>query len=131
MWDECRFDISHCGEMVPNSFCWNLSIVHKGEVRCRAPYVGDSTYARCATFNTDPNTPVEWTPPTCVMVCPVPQPIPDGYVLTGDQWTCATGYIGRARTRCQLGNGTCDAVQVLSGCDRLEPCIRPPEAESA
>ena len=24
LWDECRFDISHCGEMVPNSFCWNL-----------------------------------------------------------------------------------------------------------
>jgi len=119
LWDECRFDISHCGQMVPNSFC---------EVRCRQPYVGNPTYARCATFNTNPSTPVEWTPPTCVMMCPVPEPIPMGYVLQMDQtWTCAPGYIGRAQTRCQLGNGTCDAVQVLSGCDRLEPCIRPLE----
>eukprot|EP00434_Breviolum_minutum_P021474 symbB.v1.2.018950.t1/scaffold1484.1/size180055/2 len=61
-------------------------------------------------------------------MCPVPEPIPMGYVLQMDQtWTCAPGYIGRAQTRCQLGNGTCDAVQVLSGCDRLEPCIRPLE----
>eukprot|EP00913_Durusdinium_trenchii_P007055 g6637.t1 len=40
-------------------------------------------------------------------------------------WTCAPGYIGSAQTRCQLGNGTCEAVQVLSGCLRLEPCVRP------
>ena len=26
LWDECRFDISHCGQMVPNSFCWILRV---------------------------------------------------------------------------------------------------------
>lgn len=35
-------------------------------------------------------------------MCPVPEPIPMGYVLQMDQtWTCAPGYIGRAQTRCQ------------------------------
>lgn len=33
----------------------------------------------------------------------MPQPIPDGYVLTNglDEWTCAPGYIGQAHTRRQ------------------------------
>lgn len=52
-------------------------------------------------------------------------PIPDGYVLSNAAWHCASGYVGRAQSRCQLGNGTCEAVQVLSGCVRLEPCGRP------
>ncbi|CAJ1361405.1 unnamed protein product, partial [Effrenium voratum] len=115
-WDECMYDIAHCGEMVPNSFC---------EVKCRVPYVGSSTFARCPTFNIDPTTLVTWTPPTCVMDCPVPEPIPAGYVQQEDSWRCAEGYVGTAQSRCQLGNGTCAAVQVLSGCLRLEPCPLP------
>ena len=46
--------------------------------------------------------PVHFFGSTVVQVCPVPEPIPDGYVLIGDQWTCATGYIGRARTRLEV-----------------------------
>ncbi len=37
-----------------------------------------------------------------LQMCPVPEPIPAGYVLQMDQtWTCAPGYIGHAQTRCQ------------------------------
>ncbi|CAE7815734.1 unnamed protein product [Symbiodinium microadriaticum] len=126
VWDSCIFDNSHCGEMVPNSFC---------EVRCRAPYVGDPTFARCPTFNINPNQPVDWPPPVCVLDCPMPDPIPVGYELVRagdpgmdilDEWRCAPGYVGQAVSRCIFDNETeCGVAQVLSGCLKLEPCVLP------
>ncbi|CAE7034772.1 unnamed protein product [Symbiodinium natans] len=126
VWDSCVLDNSHCGEMVPNSFC---------EVRCRPPYVGAPTFARCPTFNIDPYHPVDWVPPTCVLDCPMPDPMPEGYELARqgeagveilDEWRCAPGYIGQAVSRCVFNNDTeCGVGQVLSGCLKLEPCVLP------
>lgn len=120
VWDECMFDNSHCGDMLPNTFC---------EVKCRWPFVGVPTVARCPGMNIIPKRPVDWSPPFCVRICPDPDPIPPGYEKVDGSWACSEGYIGNASSTCLIGaTSKCSSVQVLSGCQKLEPCIPPPEA---
>ncbi|CAE8662915.1 unnamed protein product, partial [Polarella glacialis] len=117
VWDECVFDISACGEMVPNSFC---------QVGCRPPYYGTQTTARCPTYNVDPSALLEWSPPVCVLRCSEPDPVPPGYEKGVDGWRCSEGYIGSPSLTCVYGTKSkCSAVQMLSGCTGLQPCVLP------
>ena len=47
--DTCAYNSSGCEDVMPNTTC---------EIKCNAPYVGDSTFPRCPNDNLDPSQPL-------------------------------------------------------------------------
>eukprot|EP00928_Gymnodinium_smaydae_P069471 TRINITY_DN5296_c0_g1_i2.p1 TRINITY_DN5296_c0_g1~~TRINITY_DN5296_c0_g1_i2.p1 ORF type:complete len:2437 (+),score=447.74 TRINITY_DN5296_c0_g1_i2:1023-7313(+) len=135
----CIVDFSDCYSGVfPEKFC---------EIKCNAPYFGNSTFGTCAFENTDPTREMIWSLPSCSIACEDPlneteeaegmeswpgQPLlflPEGYNKT--QYECDVGYAsatGGARTRCTTDD-SCTAFVEFTGCDPLQPCGEPQVSE--
>eukprot|EP00439_Symbiodinium_sp_Y106_P081146 s906_g20.t1 len=109
--DQCQFNFTGCDQLTPGSTC---------NVSCRDPYVGNSTVASCKELNVDPLEPLQFERPSCALLCPEPDPVPEGYIRGSDSWTCAPGYTGVASASCYM-----DRTE-LTGCVQLQPCWFPP-----
>eukprot|EP00434_Breviolum_minutum_P044217 symbB.v1.2.039470.t1/scaffold6584.1/size27574/1 len=115
----CDQDVSDCTNIEPGGTCF---------VTCRQPWTSiESTLGSCPSDNVDPTRTVTWTPPTCELRCPVPNPMPDGFEWDGATATarCKTGYLGPASTSCIINNETCEVTTFVSGCQKLMPCKLP------
>ncbi|CAE7626041.1 unnamed protein product [Symbiodinium necroappetens] len=115
--DTCMYDFSGCGFLPSGSIC---------EIHCKAPYLGNSTIARCASNNLQEGLPLEWTAPWCSFSdCPYPTELPQGYVrdAQGDVH-CADGYKGRPVRRCNTDPQDDCAIRPadLVGCDLIVGC---------
>eukprot|EP00927_Polykrikos_kofoidii_P037307 TRINITY_DN31431_c0_g1_i1.p1 TRINITY_DN31431_c0_g1~~TRINITY_DN31431_c0_g1_i1.p1 ORF type:complete len:1853 (-),score=121.15 TRINITY_DN31431_c0_g1_i1:222-5324(-) len=118
--DPCIVDTSNCSNVLFGASC---------ELRCRAPFVGTPSVARCPATNTDPLAVVQYTEPNCALRCPDPDPesVGAGYVLrsTGE-WHCADGWVGIAVKHCPVSRPSCETSTTLEGCARKMPCVAPP-----
>ncbi|CAJ1430212.1 unnamed protein product, partial [Effrenium voratum] len=112
----CMLDVSNCSSLGPGELC---------EIQCQAPYAGESTWGMCPSDNTDPGFEVNYTEPSCRLVCDTPDPVPDGYVWTSSGWDCAAGYTGHARFICEASSTGCEAISMLDGCNEAQPCAAP------
>ncbi|CAE7244550.1 unnamed protein product, partial [Symbiodinium pilosum] len=91
--DPCRYIHSCIPGLQPGEQC---------EFRCRPPsFLGDPLPGTCPTDNTDPSRPpVVPVLPSCEPQCTEPSTPPQGYNRSGDNWTCASGYLGAAVPNC-------------------------------
>ncbi|CAE7238419.1 unnamed protein product, partial [Symbiodinium sp. CCMP2456] len=113
--DLCRYNMSDCLHVPPGGQCL---------IRCREPFVGGASLARCEENNVDPMKILDWSPPrpSCALfICPEPEIVPPGYVRTADNWRCAEGYVGAPKAFCDM-DAYCTVTTILSGCSRDEAC---------
>jgi len=135
--EQCKLDWGSCQGTEPGAYC---------ELRCKAPFVGSPVQALCRPGNVDPNTPLLFVEPDCILPCSDPVPIPVGYIklscagsansrltnssITLPGWRCAPGYTGEAVASCGVTEpakrgDSCVRFLELSGCAKIEPCSVP------
>ncbi|CAK9035728.1 unnamed protein product [Durusdinium trenchii] len=94
-------------------------------VRCRFPFQGSPSIARCPADNILlEGAGLVFTMPDCQL----PEcydPVPSGYQYSLDGWTCAEGFHGLAQRSCST-DSNCEAEIALTGCEQLQPCRSPP-----
>eukprot|EP00439_Symbiodinium_sp_Y106_P002359 s3421_g1.t1 len=93
-------------------------------IRCREPFVGGASLARCEENNVDITKILDWSPPrpSCALfICPEPEIVPPGYIRTADNWRCAPGYVGAPKAFCDM-DAYCTVTTILSGCSRDAAC---------
>ncbi|CAJ1410287.1 unnamed protein product [Effrenium voratum] len=100
------------------------------EVTCRPPYVGGVANAECPPNNTLVGRQLIWAAPDCNLECPMPDPIPTGYVTAGTEpsgkqlWACAPYFEGFPTVTCRIGDG-CQAAFEFQGCVPQTTCAVP------
>jgi len=118
--DQCRFDVSGCGENVPaGTSC---------PITCRSPFSGEAALVSCPPGNTVASTPADWVAPDCDLFasdCPRVTELPDSYVeVSGGGFACAEGFAGNAVARC-VPDDTCESSLQWFGCQRTAACAPP------
>eukprot|EP00913_Durusdinium_trenchii_P007827 g7346.t1 len=113
----CQVESFNCQALLaPGSEC---------EVRCRFPFQGSPSIARCPADNILlEGAGLVFTMPDCQL----PEcydPVPSGYQYSLDGWTCAEGFHGLAQRSCST-DSNCEAEIALTGCEQLQPCRSPP-----
>ena len=104
------------------------------EVTCRPPYVGGVAQAVCPANNTLNGRHLIWAAPDCNLECPVPDPVRDGYVVTGvdgngkPTFACAARWEGTPTARCRISDSGCEAAYELEGCIPQAACSVPQDA---
>lgn len=125
--DICRYDALDCSGIPQGGSC---------RIRCKAPFVGAATVARCEITGQTEEQELVYELPSCRSLirqdqvsCGDPPVIPVGYEqqeLT-TEWICSKGYFGKAVRTCALEtrNTTCELVAEFSGCLKLTGCGPP------
>eukprot|EP00931_Biecheleriopsis_adriatica_P049938 TRINITY_DN28901_c0_g1_i1.p1 TRINITY_DN28901_c0_g1~~TRINITY_DN28901_c0_g1_i1.p1 ORF type:complete len:2003 (+),score=252.77 TRINITY_DN28901_c0_g1_i1:394-6009(+) len=119
-YDTCRFDFADCenlGAIPPGFSCL---------AKCKAPYVGPDFFPVCPGDNTVPEGDLVWSGDRCIVTCPDPDPLPEGYLRnTEGEWICADGYLGLPVVNC-IVNSTCGGpFMELRNCEKIVPCAAP------
>ncbi|CAE8739140.1 unnamed protein product [Polarella glacialis] len=117
--DACRMDFNDCfirGAIAPGFAC---------QMTCKAPWTGGPYEAGCPGGNTEPKADLTWDTGACRLLCPDPDPVPPGFERKGNDWVCAKGYFGTARSVCIQGDNCGDPLLILSGCNKSTPCVPP------
>ncbi|CAK9049443.1 unnamed protein product [Durusdinium trenchii] len=106
------------------------------EVTCRPPYVGGIATATCPPNNTLLGQKLNWAVPDCNLECPMPNPLPAGYLSNGlgpdgkQAWICAPRWKANpeAKAECNIHDGDCVAAYTFSGCVPERECAVPHDA---
>jgi len=117
---KCLVDASDCDDVFAGDGCF---------VTCKFPFVGNARVASCPAGNTEIDTPMLHTFPTCS--CPDPLPTPPGYWKdVADVWHCENGYGGIARASCVMSTTDCSFQPYLklTGCLPVTACSPHPDA---
>ena len=118
---DCVLDLvnGNCLSVAPGETC---------TLYCKTPYVGDRIFAACPATNIDATREPNWAPPICY--CPIPNPLPVGYVYLGpNEYGCADGFFGAAIYSCTVDTTTCQPNVQLTGCYPRTSCD-PPQADA-
>eukprot|EP00929_Paragymnodinium_shiwhaense_P012831 TRINITY_DN120723_c0_g1_i1.p1 TRINITY_DN120723_c0_g1~~TRINITY_DN120723_c0_g1_i1.p1 ORF type:complete len:3781 (-),score=827.89 TRINITY_DN120723_c0_g1_i1:177-10991(-) len=118
----CLLDVSDCTNVKSGDSC---------ELRCSHPYEGTSTVAVCPTENREPNRPLNFQLPSCVLPCPGPwSNNQTGYFknhsVPDSEWSCADGWVGEPVADCFVDE-FCEPNLTFTGCEKLVPCLPPRE----
>lgn len=114
--------------------CISVGSGNSCEVTCRPPYVGGTALATCPPNNTLLGRELDWAVPDCNLQCPMPDPVPIGYVSTGlnqqgeQTWACAAFYEGTPIVECFIRDSNCEASYDFKGCIPQQPCVIPTDA---
>lgn len=110
----CMYDVSDCRNVQPGSFCRLL---------CKPPYAGGSPKLICPAGNTDPRYVMKWAEPYCFCTNPEHTEVPLGFAEDGEGgYTCAPGFVGHPRKRCQAARFECLQKSELAGCVSPDVC---------
>ncbi|CAE7625023.1 unnamed protein product [Symbiodinium microadriaticum] len=118
-YDQCKFNFTDCmGQiLMPGASC---------QVKCRPPYLGADFVATCPEFNTVPGLTLVFSESSCMLNCPVPDPVPMGYsVSQGNDWSCDEGFSGTPLASCVLNEECQEPRLQLTGCYQNTPCRAP------